>query len=123
MQTPRYIKPFRIYIDEDVAAVSTGAGMAGLGGDPPGRKQVMGPIQRRRVRQIHPRPVKRISEENSDGALTLTIPVLIRALEIAREVLKSDDELHIFVEKIMDLNVKGPIQMTDIAKVYSQYKD
>jgi hypothetical protein len=117
------IKSFKGFIlDEDVAAVSTGAGMAGLGNDPPGRKAVLGPIQRRRVK-IHPRPAKKLTENKLDGAITLSIPVLIRALEISREMLKSDDDLHVFVEKLMDLDDSGTLTMDDAKKVFSQYKD
>jgi len=118
------IKPFRLYVAEDVAAVSTGAGMAGLGSDPPGPKAVMGPLRRRRDK-IHPRPAKKLTENKTDGALTLSIPVFVRALEISREMLKSDDDLHIFVEKLMDLNASssGALTMDDVEKVFSQYKD
>ena len=124
MSQPTTIKPFRAYIiDEDVAAVSTGAGMAGLGNDPPGPKSVLGTMQRRRKVFVHPRPTKKLTENKLDGAITLSIPVLIRALEISREMLKSDDDLHIFVEKLMDLDDSGTLTMNDVAKVFSQYKD
>ena len=111
------IKTFKAFVHEDVAAVSTGAGMAGLGNDPPGRKGILGPIRRRR-------PAKKLAENKIDSAITLSIPVLIRALEISREMLKSDDELHIFVEKLMDLDDgSGTLTMDDAKKVISQYKD
>lgn len=121
--TPSSIKPFKAYLqNEDVAAVSTGVGMAGLGTDPPGRKAVLGPIQRRRPK-LHPRPAKKLTENKLDGAITLSIPVFIRSLEIAREMLKSDDELHIFVEKLMDLDDTDTLTMDVVEKVFSHYKD
>jgi len=118
------IKSFREFVqelNEDVAGNSAGGGaFAGLG---VGAKGEPGVARKTRNKMLRRNIPAGISEENADGALTLTIPVFIRALEIAREVLDSDDELHIFVEKIMDLNVTGPIQMTDVEKVYSHYKD
>jgi hypothetical protein len=121
------IKSFSDFVRElyeDVATVSTGVGMAGLGSDPPGPKSVLGAgMVRRRKDKIHPRSAKKLTEAADDGALTLTIPVFVRSLEIAREVIKSDDDLHVFVEKLMDLDVSGPLTMDDVYKVFSQYKD
>ena len=125
-----HIKPFSSFIREnlyeDVAAVSTGPGMAGLGNDPPGGKQkLFGQLVRRRAKTeaVHPSSSERITESSEDGALTLTIPVFIRSLEIAREIIKSDDDLHIFVEKIMNLNMSGTIDMEDVDKIFGHYTE
>lgn len=64
-----------------------------------------------------------INEAKEDGSLMMNIPVFVRALEIAREKIKTDDELHVFVEKIMDLqNQDSPLTMDDVEEVYNQYK-
>jgi len=122
---------FRKEMQEDVAGNSAGGGaIAGIGigakGEPGvSPKKARPKVLHRNVLSgtVGAQTQREMQESSDDGALTLSIPVFIRSLEIAREIIKSDDELHIFVEKIMDLNVTGPIQMTDIAKVYSQYKD
>lgn len=62
-----------------------------------------------------------INEAKEDGSLTMNIPVFVRALEIAREKIKTDDELHVFVEKIMDID-HSPLTMDDVEEVYNQYK-
>lgn len=116
------IKKFSGYlkeIQEDVAVNSAGGGaIAGIGVGPagePGFKKTKKPSLLRRK--------KLYTEDKEDGNITFGIPVVIRMLEIAREALKTDDELHVFVEKIMDLNVKGPLTMKDVEKVFAQYRD
>ena len=112
---------FRKEMQEDVAVNSSGGGaIAGLGSGANGEPGVS-------PKKSRPKTLRRnnsvVTEDQEDGALTLTIPVLIRAFEIVREVIKSDDDLHVFVSKLMDLNVNGPLTMTDVYKVFSQYKD
>lgn len=45
--------------------------------------------------------------------VTIDIPLLIRILELSREDIKSDAELHQMVERILDLKNKGTLTMDD----------
>lgn len=104
-------------IQEDVAVNSAGGGaIAGIGVGPAGEPGVKKKPKILRRKKMY-------SEDKEDGHITFGIPVVIRMLEIAREALKSDDELHVFVEKIMDLKVDGPLTMKDVEKVFAQYRD
>lgn len=55
--------------------------------------------------------------------VTLDIPLLIRVLELAREDLKSDMDLHRVVEKLINIRKKGMLTMKDynyIAKIHEE---
>jgi hypothetical protein len=114
------IKRFKGYLEEmneDVAVNSAGGGaIAGLGVGPAGEPGIKKKPKMLRRKKLY-------TEDKEDGNITFGIPVVIRMLEIAREALKSDDELHVFVEKLMDLNVKGPLTMKDVEKVFAEYRD
>lgn len=66
-------------------------------------------------------PHPAINEEIEDYVVAFTLPVFIRTLEIAREKLKSDDELHIFVEKIVNLQGDDVLTMEDVADALDEY--
>ena len=66
-------------------------------------------------------PHPAINEEIEDYVVAFTLPVFIRTLEIAREKLKSDDELHIFVEKIVNLQGDDVLTMDDVADALDEY--
>lgn len=127
------VKSFSDFVRElynEDMSIGDGTGLAGLTGVPP----VMPGDQRPAMfRRKMPRGVRRmprvrteawkedINEAKEDGSLTMNIPVFVRALEIAREKIKTDDELHVFVEKIMDID-HSPLTMDDVEEVYNQYK-
>ena len=69
----------------------------------------------------------RMLEDTLDEAVdkkdtvTLDIPLLIRVLELAREDIKSDMDLHRVVEKLINIRTKGMLTMKDynyIAKIH-----
>jgi len=56
-------------------------------------------------------------------AVTLDIPLLIRVLELAREDIKTDMDLHRVVEKLINIRNKGMLTMKDynyIAKIHEE---
>ena len=64
-------------------------------------------------------------EETVDkkDTVTLDIPLLIRVLELAREDIKSDMDLHRVVEKLINIRNKGMLTMKDynyIAKIHEE---
>lgn len=66
-----------------------------------------------------PSPV--IREEVEDYVVAFTLPVFVRSLEIAREKIKSDDELHVFVENIVNLQGEDVLTMEDVMDVFDEY--
>ena len=54
-------------------------------------------------------------KESSDAidTVTLDIPLLTRVLELAREDVKSDADLHVLLSKIIELKNKGVLTMQD----------
>ena len=52
-------------------------------------------------------------EENPVDTITLDVPLLIRLLELAKEDIKSDVELHSVVERIISLKNNGVLSMQD----------
>lgn len=52
-------------------------------------------------------------EVDEKDTVTMDIPLLIRMLELAREDIKSDAELHRVVEKLIDIRNKGTLTMDD----------
>jgi hypothetical protein len=54
---------------------------------------------------------------DAKDTVTLDIPLLIRTLELAREDIKSDAELHEMVERLLDLKNKPELTMDDYAYI------
>jgi hypothetical protein len=54
-----------------------------------------------------------IIEADKKDTVTLDIPLLIRALELAREDIKTDMDLHRVVERLIDIRNKGVLTMDD----------
>lgn len=50
---------------------------------------------------------------DSKDTVTLDVPLLIRIMELAREDIKSDAELHHVVEKLLGLKDQGVLTMQD----------
>jgi hypothetical protein len=67
-----------------------------------------------------------ISESvDKKDTITLDIPLIIRVLELAREDIKSDMDLHRVVEKLIEIRNKGTLTMDDyefIANIKEDYK-
>lgn len=55
----------------------------------------------------------RNEEVDKKDTITMDIPLLIRMLELAREDMKTDAELHRVVEKLIDIRNKGVLTMDD----------
>jgi hypothetical protein len=71
-----------------------------------------------RERQVqyfkHAEQVEHFSEEaDKKDTVTFDIPLLIRVLELAREDVKDDMELHRIVERLLDMRHKGVLTMDD----------
>lgn len=63
-----------------------------------------------------------LSEEVEDYVVAFTLPVFVRTLEIAREKIKSDDELHVFVEHLVNLQGEDVLTMDDVMDVFEKYR-
>lgn len=53
--------------------------------------------------------------------VTFDIPLLIRVLELVREDVKSDMDLHRVVENLIDMRTKGILTMNDYDRI-AKYK-
>lgn len=62
---------------------------------------------------------KQIKEQNGDPQdhVSLDIPLFIRILELAREDIKSDPELHQMVERVVAIKDKGVLSMDDYESI------
>jgi hypothetical protein len=52
-------------------------------------------------------------EKNKKDSITFDIPLLIRVLELAREDVKDDMEIHRIVERLLDIRSRGILTMDD----------
>lgn len=65
-----------------------------------------------------------VIEADKKDTIILDIPLMIRVLELAREDIKSDMDLHRVVEKLIDIRNKGVLTMDDynfIANIKESY--
>jgi hypothetical protein len=65
-----------------------------------------------------------VKRPDKKDTVTFDIPLLIRALELAREDLKSDADLHRVVERLINIRSKGVLTMDDynyIAGIKKRY--
>jgi len=63
---------------------------------------------------------------NAKDTVTFDIPLLIRVLELTRERIKSDIDLHKMVERLINLRNKGVLTMNDykfITRLREEYKE
>ena len=65
---------------------------------------------------------KNVNESDKIDTVTFDVPLLIRALEYAREEVKSDAELHSFVEKMIASAKAGTLTMDDYKKLTEEKK-
>ena len=57
---------------------------------------------------------RKLQEEvGSTDSVSLNVPVLIRIMEVCREEIKSDEELHKFAEQIIAAKDRGVLTMAD----------
>ena len=63
-------------------------------------------------RNVH-KGTTQFEEVDKKDTVTMDIPLLIRMLEMAREDIKTDAELHKVVEKLIDIRNKGTLTMDD----------
>ena len=54
-----------------------------------------------------------VIEADKKDTIIMDIPLMIRVLELAREDIKSDMDLHRVVEKLIDIRNKGTLTMDD----------
>ena len=65
-----------------------------------------------------------VTEADKKDTITFDIPLMIRVLELAREDIKSDMDLHRVVERLIDIRNKGSLTMDDynfIANIKESY--
>jgi hypothetical protein len=65
-----------------------------------------------------------VIEADKKDTIIMDIPLMIRVLELAREDIKSDMDLHRVVEKLIDIRNKGTLTMDDydfIANIKESY--
>lgn len=68
---------------------------------------------------VNPAKPNLVKENESDpkDTVSLDVPLLIRILELAREDMKSDVDLHDTVERILSLKNKGTLTMDDYSTI------
>lgn len=49
--------------------------------------------------------------QDQEDTVTLDVPLLIRIMEMSREDIKTDEELHVVVDKILQLKNEGTLTM------------
>jgi len=54
-------------------------------------------------------PIKSVATFDPIDTITMDIPLLVRIMELSRETLKSDDELHVVVEKLINQTKVSPV--------------
>jgi hypothetical protein len=67
-----------------------------------------------------------VERTDAKDTITFDIPLLIRVLELTRENIKSDVDLHKMVEKLIKIRRKGILTMQDyklITRLREEYKD
>ena len=67
-----------------------------------------------------------IEKANAKDTVTFDIPLLIRVLELTREKIKSDIDLHKMVERLINMRNKGVLSMNDykfITKLREEYSE
>lgn len=70
---------------------------------------------------VNPKKTNISVKESQDSidTVTLDIPLLTRLLELAREDIKSDADLHILLTKVIELKNKGVLSMQDYDNIVS----
>ena len=53
-------------------------------------------------------------------SVTMDVPLFIRMLELAREDIKSDEELHNVVERVLALKNQGTLTMDDYTEIVGE---
>jgi len=66
---------------------------------------------------------RQLNEDTQGDTISLNVPLLIRMLETAREDIKSDFELHKFVEQVIKISDRGVLTMEDYDDICSCWKD
>jgi len=107
---------FRIFKRKhrDIKSVKEASGMGERGDD---WNEASSPAQQAAIavnmkkKGIKPKEIK--EEVDKKDTVMLDIPLLIRVLELAREDIKTDMDLHRVVERLIDIRKKGTLTMDD----------
>ena len=62
--------------------------------------------------------VLRVMEADEVDTITLDVPLLTRIMEVCREDIKSDAELHEFLERIIAESKKGVMTMENYGNIW-----
>lgn len=72
-------------------------------------------------KQLEIRADRLIKEENDpQDTITIDVPLFIRMLELAREDIKDDAELHHVVERVLAIKNRGTLTMDDYAEIQGE---
>lgn len=63
-----------------------------------------------------------LKEDTTGDVISLDVPLLIRILEAAREDIKTDVELHKFVENMIKISDRGVLTMKDYDDICACWK-
>jgi hypothetical protein len=68
---------------------------------------------------VNPAKPAKIKENDRDVAdrVTMDIPLLVRVLELSRENLKSDADLHVVVTRLIELKNQGVLTMNNYEQI------
>lgn len=74
---------------------------------------------------VNPAKPNLVKESSTDpvDTVTLDVPLLIRLMELAREDLKTDADLHDVVSRALELKNKGVLTMQDYDKIAGREVD
>jgi hypothetical protein len=75
------------------------------------------------IEPVHTNGLRKEEKDKTD-TVTLNIPLMIRMLELAREDIKSDADLHKVIEKLISIRDKGTLTMDDydfVSKIQEAY--
>lgn len=62
---------------------------------------------------VNPKSTKVKEDSDPQDHVTMDVPLLIRVFELVRESVKTDEDLHHVVEKLLSLKDKGILTMDD----------
>lgn len=73
---------------------------------------------------VNPTKLKSVTETTTDTVdhVVLDVPLLIRLLELAREEIKTDADLHHVVTSMLQLKNQGVLTMNDYDKIVQKKK-
>lgn len=72
---------------------------------------------------VNPQKTKLEEQDDSVDSVTMDIPLLTRILELSREDVKNDAQLHELLTKIISVKNRGTLTMKDYDDIVNSSKD